>query len=167
MTMHKILLATLMLLLAACTGCAGDKPEPAWSTFDKGILGAKAKEKKVMIDVFTDWCGWCKKLDKEVYADAGVASYLNEEFVSIKLDAESNAKVTFQGKQMTEMELARSFGVTGYPSIIFLEPDGTNITLIPGFVPAEKFLPILRYIGDNHYKTTSWEEYEKKHISKD
>ena len=155
------------LLMFISVSCAGDKPELEWRTFNRGLTEARSTHKKIMLDVYTDWCKWCKKLDSEVYSEDKVAAYLKKEFVVIKLNAESDQQLTYKGKRSSEMQLAHAFGVEGYPTIIFLDPNGDNITSIPGFVPAEKFLPILHYIGEDHYKSMSWEDYQNSSTRKD
>ena len=134
-----------------------------WNTFDQGVALAKEQHKKVLVDVYTDWCGWCKKMDSDVYTDSKVIKTLTAKFVLVKLNAESNSKhVAYQGKQFTEAEFAQAVGVSGYPSTLFFDSAGKPITLLPGFVPAEKFVPILTYIGDDHYLKVSFEQYLSK-----
>ena len=134
-----------------------------WNTFDKGVALAKEQHKKVLVDVYTDWCGWCKKMDSDVYTDSKVIKTLAAKFVLVKLNAESNSKhVQYQGKQFTEAQFAQAVGVSGYPSTLFFDSAGKPITLLPGFVPADKFVPILTYIGDDHYLKVSFEQYLSK-----
>lgn len=151
----------LAALVFAMHSFAGEKPQLRWRSFNDGMAEAKKSGRKVMIDVYTSWCGWCKKMDKDTYSDATVADYLNRKYVAIKLDAESSNKLQYQGKPYTERELAEAFGVSGYPSIIFLNETGEPITVYPGYADAGKFKTVLSYIGEDHYKTTKFEEYTK------
>lgn len=134
----------------------------AWNTFDEGMALARQSNKKLLVDVYTDWCGWCKRMDSEVYTDQDVINALQRKFVLVKLNAESDKSVTYDGRTFTEAQFAGSIGVTGYPSTLFFESNGKPITLLPGFVPPPKFLPVLRYIGDDHYQSLSFEEYLSK-----
>ncbi|MEK9136508.1 MAG: thioredoxin fold domain-containing protein, partial [Bacteroidota bacterium] len=138
---------------------AGEKGQLKWMSFNEGVAEAKKTGRKVMIDVYTDWCGWCKKMDKDTYADAGVADYLNKKYVAIKLNAESSTKLKYRGQSYTEQELSAAFGVTGYPSIIFMQSDGEPITVYPGYADADKFKTVLSYIAEDHYKTTKFQDY--------
>ena len=149
----------LALVLVITDSNAGEKGQLKWMTFNDGIAQAKKTGKKVMIDVYTDWCGWCKKMDKDTYSDGTIAAYLNKKYIAIKLNAESSHSVQFQGKAYTEQELAGAFGVTGYPSIIFLKTDGDPITVYPGYADAVKFRSVLSFIGEDHYLTTKFEDY--------
>jgi thioredoxin-related protein len=137
--------------------------ELVWKSFDEGVLLAKQQNKKIIVDVYTDWCSWCKKMDKEVYASPSVMSVLSSSYIAVKLNAESSSRsLTFKGKTLTEEQFAASAGVTGYPTTLFLDASANPITVLPGFVPAERFVPILKYIGDNHYQSISFEEYQKR-----
>jgi thioredoxin-related protein len=161
--LHNLLaLAVLILSLAAQPVAAQTPSALQWLPFDEAVERAKAENKKLLVDVYTDWCGWCKKMDKEVYANVTVGSILTRHFVLAKLNAEGPKEITYKGTKLTQRRFAAAVGVTGYPSTIFLEPDAKPITLLPGFVPAPRFVTILRYIGENHYKTVSFEEYLKK-----
>ena len=130
-------------------------------TWDEVQVAMKKQPKKVWVDVYTDWCGWCKKMDKEVYTHEGVVKVLNKEFVAIKLNAESNAKLTFNGTMMTQSELAQSLGVSSYPTTVFFTADAQLITTLPGYVPGEEFSKILTFIGEEHYEKMSYEEFRK------
>ncbi len=132
---------------------------PVWKSFDAGIALASSTRKKILIDVYTDWCGWCKKMDKEVYGDDTILQLLSERFIAVKLNAESPRELTFNGTKMSEREFARRMGVTGYPTTLFLEQDTKPITLVPGFIRSEDFADILRFIGENHYRTMSFEDF--------
>ncbi len=134
----------------------------SWHSYDEGAALAVKQNKKILVDVFTDWCGWCKKMDKEVYTSHLVESALTKNFILVKLDAESPNKLTYEGKQYSEQELAQAFGVTGYPTTVFLQQDSRPITSLDGFVEADRFATILTYIGDDHYKTTSFKDYLTK-----
>ncbi|MBM2841851.1 MAG: hypothetical protein HW412_2379 [Bacteroidetes bacterium] len=149
----------LMAILFAVESFGGEKDKLKWMAFDAGMAEAQKTGKKVMIDVYTDWCGWCKRMDKDTYADNVVARYLNEKYVSIKLDAESATALRYRGQSYTEQELASAFGITGYPSIIFLAHDGEPITIYPGYADATKFKVVLSYIAEDHYKTTTFQDY--------
>jgi thioredoxin-related protein len=133
-----------------------------WVSFDEAVVLANRENKKILIDVYTDWCGWCKKMDSEVYADPSIAGILTASFIAVKLNAESSNLLTFQGQKLTEEEFAAGAGVSGYPTTLFLDNAGTPITIVPGFHPSERFAPILRYIGEDHYKSISFQEFEER-----
>ncbi|MBM4165597.1 MAG: DUF255 domain-containing protein [Ignavibacteria bacterium] len=133
-----------------------------WYPFNDGLETATKENKKILMDVYTDWCAWCKRMDKDIYAQNEVKALLNKFFVLVKLNAESNNEVAYNELSLTETMLAQELGVDGYPSTIFFLPNGEVITAVPGYVAPDKFLLILKYIGENHYLTMDWVEFEAK-----
>jgi len=157
--MKKVLAITTILLLSlfAVVSIAGENL--SWLTFDKGLAEAKKSDKKILVDVYTDWCGWCKRMDRDTYLNKEVAGYLAQQFVLVKLNAESDQRLHYKGKSYSEAEIAHSFHVTGYPTTLFFEPNGDHITSLSGYVKADEFLNITKFIGENYYKTKKFEEY--------
>ncbi len=152
----------LLLNSQSSSGASEEGSSLSWKTFDEGVMLAGQTNKKLLVDVYTDWCTWCKKMDSDVYTDKSVIDVLNKSFVLVKLNAESDKTVHYQGKALSETQFARAVGVTGYPATLFFESTGKPITLLPGYVPAPRFVPILQYIGDNHYQNTSFEDFLAK-----
>ena len=72
--------------------------------YKAGLERAKKDKKLVMVDMYTDWCGWCKKLDKDTFSDKDVADKLAKDFVAVKLNPEKSPKGA---------KLAKQFGTTG------------------------------------------------------
>jgi thioredoxin-related protein len=138
---------------------AGENSNLRWHNFNEGITEAKKTNKKVLIDVYTDWCSWCKKMDASTYSDKEVTEYLGERYVLIKLNAESEKKLSYKDKQYTERELAAAFGISGYPSTLFLKSDGEPITIYPGFADAKRFKDVLSFIAEDHYLTKKFQDY--------
>ncbi len=157
--------AFIFLLTVIFTTIASAQ-ELQWNSFNDGMesamrsLNSKGK-KKVMMDVYTDWCGWCKKMDKDVYSQADIKAYLANNFILIKLNAESNNEVTYKDNQgLTESVLAADeLGIDGYPSTVFFTADGEVITMVPGYVPPDKFLLMLKYIAEDHYIKEDWDTF--------
>jgi thioredoxin-related protein len=154
-------IAAVAVVLYGVTAMRNSK-EVTWNSFDAGMQQASSQNKKVLIDVYTDWCTWCKKMDSDVYSDASVADYLKKNFVTIRLNAESNESVHYKGQSYTASGLAQAFGVNGYPTTIFLKEDGNPITSLPGYVDAGRFSHILSYIAENRYLNTKFEDYLKE-----
>jgi thioredoxin-related protein len=157
------IIAALLLVPAAGAGpAAGGGSAVAWRGWNEGLAAALGGSKPVIVDVYTDWCGWCKRMDRDVYARSDVSEYLNQHFVMVRLNAESAERVNYGGRSLTARALSGSFEVTGYPTTIFLKPDGTHLVNVPGYIPADKFLKLVRFIGDGHMdKGESWEAYSR------
>jgi thioredoxin-related protein len=101
-------------------------------------------------------------MNREVYTDPKVSDIIAASFVPIKLNAESSRRLTYDEKQYTEEEFARAIGVTGYPTTVFLEANAEPITLVPGFMDAERFTSVLTYIGEDHFRSMSYEDFLQK-----
>jgi thioredoxin-related protein len=131
-----------------------------WHSYDEGVALARAQNKKLLIDVYTDWCGWCKKMDSDVYTDAHIQNIVGTKFIAVKLNAESSKGVTVGTDQLDEAGLARAMGVTGYPTTVFLESSAGPITKISGYMQANEFATVLRFIGEDHYRTTTFDKFK-------
>ena len=145
---------------------AGEKAAAAgvaWSELDPGLKEAHARKRPMLVDVYTDWCGWCRRMERDTYAAGEVRDYLAKSFVTVKLNAEDSKKTArYQGEDVSYRKFADGFRITGYPTTLFLDQDGELITALPGYVGAPKFIYILRFIGDGHYKTKSWDAYAQE-----
>lgn len=153
--MFKIRLFAVVALLFAANLVFGQ------SAFEEALKKAAADNKRVVVDVYTDWCGWCKKMDAEAYSNSEVKKLLEDNFVLVKLNGEGKDKLTYNGKKYTEEELSYYFEVFSFPTTIFLEPDGKVISFkydnypmknIPGYVKTEEFKKLLIFFRDGKYK---------------
>ncbi|MDP2884927.1 MAG: DUF255 domain-containing protein [Ignavibacteria bacterium] len=159
-----LLAAGLIALLSTSDGSSGSEPSAAkaitWHRFDEGVALARQENKKILIDVYTDWCGWCKKMDKEVYANGEVGQTIASNFIAVKLDAESQKGASYGGTLMDEASVASALGATGYPTTVFLDPGAKPITKIAGYMEPKEFVNVLSFIGEDHYKTKSFGDYK-------
>jgi thioredoxin-related protein len=144
-----LLLPLLLLVAGLSAPHAAPTAAPAWRAWDEGLKEAARLKRPVLVDVYTDWCGWCKRMDRDVYARADVRDYLARRFVVVKLNAESPARVRWEGREMTSRALASRLGVTGYPNTTFLDAAGRKLGSVPGYVPAPKFLQVLRSVAED------------------
>ncbi|MCK9410278.1 MAG: thioredoxin fold domain-containing protein [Bacteriovoracaceae bacterium] len=147
----------VILLLILSTFAAAANPH--WKKFDQGMKQAKQSGKKILIDVYTDWCGWCKKMDAATYTDKKVLNYLKKNFVVIKLNADDAEKINYAGRSMTPAEFSQEMGINGYPATLFLKSNGEAITLLPGYAEAKMFIHVLNFIGENHYENMKFADY--------
>jgi thioredoxin-related protein len=160
--MKFVKIAAILLLIgtigfAQKKGAASEKI--VWKSFDAGMSEAKKTGKKVLIDVYTDWCGWCKKMDAGTYSDKKVVDYLQKNFVTIKLNPEKDGTVMYDGKKYSAAEFSQGMGVNGYPATLFLKSNGQPITLLPGYSEADMFLHVISFIGEDHYEKKKFADY--------
>ena len=168
--MKKLLIALLVLLSLSIIGNA---QKINWMTFQEAVKLNETAPKKIFIDVFTDWCGWCKKMDQTTFKNKDVVDYMNENFYAVKFNAECNDTIVFgeytfvnaggaNGRKGTH-QLAGALlqGRLSYPSYVFMDEKNQLLTVAPGYMEAKDFLPILKYFGTNAYLKKSFKDYIK------
>ncbi len=141
-----------------------------WYTWDEAIKANKKEKKKFFVDIYTDWCGWCKRMDAQTFEEAEVAAYLNKHFYPIKLDAEQKANIVYndhtfkwvEGGRRGVHELAYSLldGKMSYPSLVFLTEKEERIMVSKGFKAKDDFMKELKYIEEEHFTKTSLSDYK-------
>ncbi|GBE19134.1 MAG TPA: thioredoxin family protein [Euryarchaeota archaeon] len=107
---------------------------PWYNTYAKGLEAAQAENKPMLVYGWAIWCKFCEKLHTETYPDPRISSILNESFVRVAIDLDVNK------------EDASRFGISYPPKLIFLTSNGDEITNIPGYLPADRLLPILEQV---------------------
>ena len=132
--------------------------------FNEGLAKARSEDKPIFVEFYTDWCPYCKKFQRETIRNQKVAAMLAENFAYVRLNAEdSKNRVKFQGKFLSNVELTNSFGISAFPSLVFLDSGGQPITMLSGFVPARQFLSVLDYIQQKCYQTQiSFRDFTKR-----
>lgn len=166
----KLFSLVTILLLSTFRSAVVESPV-AWMSFEAAVEANTEGSKKIFIDVYTDWCGWCKRMDKTTFSDPRVAAVLDENFYNVKFNAEQREPIQFNDYTFKFVpngrrgyhELAASLlsGKLSYPTVVFLNEDFKIIQVLPGYRNADEFLKIVTFIGEDHYLTTPWEEYEK------
>ena len=146
-----------------------------WMTFEEAVEAQKIEPRLVFIDVYTDWCGWCKKMDANTFNQEHVAKLLNEKFYAVKFNAEQKEDIKFkdytfkfipQGRRGYH-QLAASLlnNQLSYPTTVFLDEEMNMIQPLKGYWAANDFYPILQFFGDKHYKSVTWEEFKKDYTA--
>jgi len=162
-----------MLFLLACivTGsnvlAQSENTGIKWVSITEAEQLQKKNPKKILIDVYTDWCGWCKRLDATTYKNAEIIKYVNDNFYAVKLNAESKDKIVYKDQEYTYSPSTRINGVAsnflssqgGYPTTTFLNETLEVITIVPGYLAADMMGNVLHFIAENHYQTMTWNAY--------
>jgi thioredoxin-related protein len=145
--------------------------EIQWLDFETAISKAETEPKPIFVDVYTDWCGWCKKMDQVTFANPKIAEYINKKYYAVKFNAESKEPVNFKGTKFSfvadgrrgyhELAAAMLQGQMSYPSIVFFDKETNLIQAVPGFQDAKMFEMIAKFFESDSYTNTSWEDFQK------
>lgn len=106
-----------------------------WRSYEEGLAVSKAEKKKVFLHFYADWCVFCAKMARETFQNPAVVSYLNNNFISVRVNTDK------------EPDTAMRYGVTGLPSTWFLTRMGEAIATVPGFIPPETLLSMLKEVN--------------------
>lgn len=171
--MRKLLL--MCALLAAGTLSA---QKINWMTMNEALAAQEKVPKKIIMDVYTDWCGPCKLMDKRTFTDKNVIAFINENYYPVKFNAEGTEEITYQdftytnpnyqagrkGRNATHF-FADALRLSGYPSLVFFEDDGKLIQAIAGYRTPQQLEIYLKMIANDDYKELTtmekWKEYQE------
>lgn len=172
-----VLSAVIMVVSFAIQGQSFEKTK--WYSLKEATELQKKAPRKILIDIYTDWCGWCKKMDKETFDHPIISAFLNKHFYPVKFNAETHDSVIFAGHTfVNESKGPRSthqFAMAlfqaqnlqpGYPSIAYLDENMQLIRVWNGFWTAPQIEVWLNYVVDEKYKPLPLEEYKKTFVSK-
>jgi len=165
--MKNRLLLVLVLVLSVTATFAQTAPEIKWLSITEAEKLMKKEPRKVIVDVYTDWCGWCKRLDATTYKDPEVVAYINKNYYAVKFNAETKDNIIFEGTTYTYDASRRVNGLSnvlmgnssGYPTTTFMNEKLEVISVVPGYQQAQMMNNILHYFGENHYLNTDWNTY--------
>jgi thioredoxin-related protein len=134
-----------------------------WVSIEEAEELQKKEDRPIYIDVYTTWCGPCKMMSAKTFTNKKVIEIMNSKFYAVKFDAESNKTINFNHKEYMSPGRNHSFTsflqVRAFPTSVFIDSDLNIITSVAGYFTPKEFIPMLEYIGNNHYKTTSWKDY--------
>lgn len=170
-------LFSIMLIHLSFTAPVQEETEKInWLTWEEAMELNNENGKKYFVDLYTEWCGYCKKMDRTTFQDKEVIKYVNEHFIPIKLDAEQKEIINYKGYEfkhkddvgrrgMHEMAMALLEGVqrVGYPTYVYLDSEQNRITISPGYKPSRDMLMELTFISGDHYKTTKFDDFVKNY----
>ena len=125
--------------------------ELKWYGWNEGYALSQSSKKIVLVDLYTSWCGWCKRMDHDTYTNPEVIKYINSKFIPIKLNPEAEGTYTVDKMSMSGMQLMGMLTnnqSTGYPTIVFIYPN-RNIELYPGYQDAPGFKSTLTKVADS------------------
>ena len=142
-----------------------------WVSFEKAVELNKKNPKPFLIDIYTDWCGWCKKMDRDTYANPVIADYINKNYHAVKMDGEGSEPITYkdytfklqqQGRtKYHELTAALMNGKLSYPTTVILNKEEKLLDRIPGYLDARKMEMVLAYFTRKERKPKKWADFVK------
>jgi len=138
--LRAVMAATVFVAVAAPTTSAQEGPSlPSvkWSSLEDAGTAAKTQKKPVFVMVYADWCGYCHKMDATTFRNPGIVGRLSSQYVTAKLNGESDKPVTFFKQSMTESQWAQLQGVQGFPALIVVDPKGRTVVQYPGYLDTQ------------------------------
>ena len=180
MTIRNYTIITLALLsvlfvipYASAQKKSGEEKSPEtikWMTFEEAVKLNSKKPKMIFVDIYTDWCGWCKKMDAETFANPEVVAYMNKKYYAVKLNAEQKEPINFKEqvfvnanpdkpKSTHNLALALLKNEKLYPSYVILDKASDWTYKLKGYKTPEELIPILNFYGDESYLKMSWSEF--------
>ncbi|MGB0166810.1 MAG: thioredoxin family protein [Luteibaculum sp.] len=159
------------------------EPHVNWvSMADLEKVQAK-EERKVLVDVYTSWCGPCKMMLKNTFENPEVVEYINKNFHAVKFNAEGDEVINFKGHQWTNegydpnrrgrnsthdltLAIASSQGRIAYPTIVYMDENLNIIFPVQGYMQPDQIMPLLSYLASDSYKEKSYDDYREAAVKK-
>lgn len=147
--------SVITTILFFCVTCIAAQ-EIKWVSLSEAEAQMKKHPKKsLFIDFYTDWCGWCKRMDQSTFLEPEVVKYINENYIPVKFDAESKDDVVFKGKLYKYVKASNGRGVNAfayfslkgrmsYPSYAVITPSGDTERILVGFMTKDGLLDGLK-----------------------
>ena len=142
-----------------------------WLSFEEAIKKNAKEPKPILIDIYTDWCRWCKVMDDTTYKNDVIIKYINNNYYPVKLNGEGRNDIIYDGKTFKyksqgrrgyhELAAALMKGNMSYPSTVFLNKEKQLLQNVSGYQTKEKFEKILAFFSNETYKKINWKEFEK------
>ncbi len=145
--------------------------EIRWYSWEEAHQLSQTEPKKVFVDLYTSWCGWCKKMDATTFKNPEVVKYLNQNFYPVKFNAEQKESIVFNDNEFVFVDSGRRGvhqlayalldGRLGYPAFVLLDETFSRIMISPGYKKENQLMQELTFAKEEKYKQMTWEDYQK------
>jgi thioredoxin-related protein len=171
--MQKVLILPVILFSAVVISAfrpGKEKEKLNWITIEEAEAKYKAEARPILVDLYTDWCGWCKVMDKKTYSNQQLIKYLNEKYYVVKFNAERRDAITWKGKKYEfnsaykthQLAIELTSGQLSYPTTIFMPDINDTPQTIAGMLEIKEMELITKYFGEKKYGSVAFDDYAKK-----
>jgi thioredoxin-related protein len=171
----------ILLVVAVLASTLSSAQQIQWISLEEAIAAQKITPKKIFMDVYTDWCGPCKLLDKKTFQNPDVSKYISEHYYAVKFNAEGQEEINFFNQTYTNPsydpnrkgrngthQFTQYLGVKGYPTMVFFSENGAPIMPVVGYLKPQQLELYLKMIKQGDYQVFSkpedFEKYQKSFI---
>ena len=131
--------------------------EVNWISLEEAFAKQVTEQRPLLIDVYTGWCHWCKKMDAATYTNPQIVNYINKNYYAVKYDAETTDTLVIKGQtyfnkggnsRRSLNDFSRILGASSYPTTVFYDKKGENKRLVPGYLEPNKMAPVLVFFKE-------------------
>lgn len=161
MKYSTLILSFIITAFVACSHADAQNSdiETAPVPLEQALKLASENGKKILIDVYAEWCPFCQRMQSEVYKDSTVIQAISDYFIWVQINIESDNLVNFLGHEMTETQFARALENENVPTTYFLNNEGSIIGKQPGYIESETFSQLLNFVGSEAFLNKTFQEY--------
>lgn len=167
-----------LLLTLLCSIVVYSQEKINWLNFEEAMELNKTTPRPIMIDMYTSWCGWCKKMDATTFSDSAIIAYVNKNFYAVKFDAETKAEIRYKDSVYTNNNIGKldangrpvrskshslaqllMGGRMSYPTVVYMVTEKNIIAPVPGYLSPENIEPVLLYFGEGIYNLNLFDAF--------
>jgi thioredoxin-related protein len=172
-TMEKVIRAmpiVMMLILSGSFSSVQEDKKINWLTPEEAEARSRTDPRPILIDLYTDWCGWCKVMDKKTYTRTGLIDYVNTHFHAVRLNAETRDPVKWGSKvfsynaqaKVNQFALDITQGQLAFPTTVIIPKDGSQPQSVAGYLETKDMELLLKYFGEGMYGKVAFDDFQKK-----